>query len=57
MDGLDVVATAEVVEQVWTTVDVQNLLSLVQLSVVAYFAIVAVVVVLIFVVAFKNRNL
>ncbi|GEM_PF-5800635 len=57
MDGLDVVATAETVEQVWTTVDVRNILILGQLSVVANFAIVAVVLVLIFVVAFKNRNL
>jgi len=57
LDGLDVVATAETVEQVWTTVDVRNILILGQLSVVANFAIVAVVLVLIFVVAFKNRNL
>ena len=57
MEGIDEVLVSEVATTAWTETDVQNIINLFQFSVVAYFILIAILLILVFAVAFKNRNL
>lgn len=57
MEGIDEVLVSEVTSTAWTETDIANIINLFQFSVVAYFILIAILLVLVFAVAFKNRNL
>lgn len=52
---MDIVAV-ETVEQAWTTVDVQTLLFLSKISVTCYFALIAIIAILVFAIAYNSKN-
>lgn len=57
MEGIEETLVSEVASTAWTETDVANIINLFQFSFVAYFILIAIVLVLVFAVSFKNRNL